>query len=84
MVPKTLGSDLETQIRNLVAILDGYFSLGGHHLNVNVLNKETLEDAIAHPEHYPSLTVRISGYAVLFNKLSDEQKREILMRTFHC
>ena len=84
MVPKTLGSDLETQIRNLVAILNGYFSLGGHHLNVNVLNKETLEDAIEHPERYPNLTVRISGYAVLFNKLSDEQKREILMRTFHC
>jgi formate C-acetyltransferase len=67
----------------LVAILSGYFKQGGHHLNVNVLDRKTLEDAIEHPEEYPTLTVRVSGYAVLFNSLTKEQKREILMRTFH-
>lgn len=83
IVPTSLGKDAEVQINNLVAILNGYFSQGGHHLNVNVLNRELLEDAIEHPEEYPTLTVRVSGYAVLFNSLTKEQKREILMRTFH-
>ena len=83
IVPSSLGNKKEQQIFNLVAILNGYFKSGGHHLNVNVLNKETLEDAIEHPENYPTLTIRISGYAVLFNSLTKEQKREILMRTFH-
>ena len=83
IVPYSLGSSMEVRINNLVAVLDGYFTLGGHHLNVNVLNKETLKHAYAHPEEYPNLTVRISGYAVLFNRLSDEQKREIIERTFH-
>lgn len=83
IIPDSLGSSEEVRINNLSAILDAYFQQGGHHLNVNVLNKETLEDALAHPENYPSLTVRISGYAVLFNRLSEEQKKEIIRRTFH-
>ena len=83
IVPSSLGSNKDQQIFNLVAILTGYFKSGGHHLNVNVLNRETLEDAIEHPENYPTLTIRVSGYAVMFNSLTKEQKREILMRTFH-
>ena len=83
IVPSSLGSNKDQQIFNLVAILNGYFKSGGHHLNVNVLNRETLEDAIEHPEDYPTLTIRVSGYAVMFNSLTKEQKREVLMRTFH-
>ena len=83
IVPSSLGSNKDQQIFNLVAILTGYFKSDGHHLNVNVLNRETLEDAIEHPENYPTLTIRVSGYAVMFNSLTKEQKREILMRTFH-
>ena len=83
IVPMSLGKDKDSQINNLVAILNGYFSQGGHHLNVNVLNRELLEDAIKHPEEYPALTIRVSGYAVLFNSLTMEQKREVLQRTFH-
>lgn len=83
IIPNALGNTEEDRINNLVCILDGYFSQGAHHLNVNVMNRQTLEDAFKHPENYPNLTVRISGYAVLFNRLSTEQKLEIIKRTFH-
>ena len=74
---------MSTRVKNLVNMIDGYVENGGHHLNVNVFNRETLMDAQAHPELYPQLTVRVSGYAVNFNKLSREQQREVISRTFH-
>jgi formate C-acetyltransferase len=83
IVPKALGKDDTTQISNLVSILDGYAIKSGHHLNVNVFNKETLLDAMEHPELYPQLTIRVSGYAVNFIKLTKEQQLDVINRTFH-
>lgn len=82
IVPDALGKDETQREAHLVSILDGYFSQGAHHLNVNVLNRETLMDAMEHPERYPSLTIRVSGYAVNFSRLSREQQEEVIRRTF--
>lgn len=83
IVPAALGKDRDTRIDNLTTIMEGYFSKGGHHLNINVLDREMLEDAIEHPEKYPQLTIRVSGYAVHFTKLSRKHQEDVLKRTFH-
>ena len=83
LVPGGLGKSSDVRENNLCAVLDGYFTNKGHHLNVNVINRETLIDAMNHPESYPQLTIRVSGYAVIFNKLTKEQKMEVISRTFH-
>ena len=83
IVPKSLGVDMENRVENLVTMMDGYFIKGAHHLNVNVLNREMLEDAMEHPEKYPQLTIRVSGYAVNFIKLSREHQLEVISRSFH-
>ncbi len=83
ITPNTLGKNEEERVGNLVSILDGYFAQMAHHININVLNRETLEEAYNDPEAYPNLTIRVSGYAVNFHKLSREQQREVISRTFH-
>ena len=83
MIPKSLGDSRDEQVNNLSQTLDGYFKQGAHHLNVNVLNRETLIDAYEHPENYPQLTIRVSGYAVNFVRLSRVHQLEVITRTFH-
>ncbi len=83
MTPSTLGKEETVKEENLSSLLDGYFSDTGHHININILNKETLIDAMEHPDKYPSLTIRVSGYAVNFIKLTKEQQEDVISRTFH-
>ena len=83
IVPGALGHSREDQVENLVGLMDGYFKEQGHHININVLNRETLLDAMDHPEKYPQLTIRVSGYAVNFIKLTREQQLDVINRTFH-
>ena len=82
-MPEALGKNDDERVSNLVNILGGYFSQMAHHINVNVLNRQKLIDAMENPELYPNLTIRVSGYAVNFHKLSKEQQKEVISRTFH-
>ncbi len=83
ITPGTLGQDEETKVNNLVSMLDGFFAQTGHHINVNVFDRALLEDAMEHPEKYPQLTIRVSGYAVHFTKLTREQQLDVINRTIH-
>ena len=83
IIPSALGKSEEEKVENLVSLMDGYFGDTGHHINVNVINKEVLLDAMDHPEKYPQLTIRVSGYAVNFIKLTREQQLDVINRTFH-
>lgn len=83
MIPSSLWATKPEQVQNLVTVMDGYFGKMAHHLNVNVLNRETLMDAYEHPENYPQLTIRVSGYAVNFVRLSKAHQLEVIERTFH-
>jgi len=83
IIPKALGKDAQGRVSNMVALLDGYAESRGHHLNVNVFDREQLIDAMEHPENYPQLTIRVSGYAVHFIKLTREQQLDVIHRTFH-
>jgi formate C-acetyltransferase len=83
IVPKALGKNIGDRVKNLVGLLDGYFHSKGHHININVFDRETLMDAMEHPEKYPQLTIRVSGYAVNFVKLNREQQLDVIHRTFH-
>jgi formate C-acetyltransferase len=83
IIPDSLGTDMENRITNLINLMSGYFSQGAHHLNVNVLNRETLIDAMNNPDKYPLLTIRVSGYSVHFNRLTRKQQEEVIARTFH-
>ena len=83
ITPNTLGKDDDTRINNLISMLDGFFAKDGHHINVNVFDRELLLDAMEHPENYPQLTIRVSGYAVNFVKLTREQQLDVINRTIH-
>ena len=83
ITPNGLGRDTEERVTNLVGVLDAYTDAGGFHLNANVLNREVLLDAMAHPDKYPQMTIRVSGYAVNFVRLTPEQQRDVVNRTFH-
>ena len=83
ITPAALGKDENTKVHNLVSMLDGYFKQTGHHINVNVFNRDLLIDAMNHPENYPQLTIRVSGYAVNFIKLTKEQQLDVINRTIH-
>lgn len=83
IIPNALGKSEDEQVSNLVDMMDGYFGHTAHHLNVNVLNRDLLMDAYEHPDKYPQLTIRVSGYAVIFNRLSKAHQLEVIERTFH-
>ena len=83
ITPNALGENKNEQVKNLVNLMDGYFVQGAHHLNVNVFNRELLMDAFRNPENYPNLTIRVSGYAVHFTRLTRDKQLEVISRTFH-